>query len=303
MTAAPAKMKSKRLTQWFGSDVAVVAQIGRELGKLKKCGIPFAGGMSVVPYIDAPRGIANDLHRHIINLARVISSDAGRIGLKLRLESRLYHPDELADAQHRCLERELTFGVALFGSISTQENVLEFENSLDWAADYFIACWLGMGGHSGKRTEFNQNLSVRWNSGGGDSCGRFRTAIDVLDDWHRVLRPWSFTTLDALVFLDEWEDAPGHGLYVDAPWPGAGAEYKHRFDDTQQIRLHDRLAEMKHTRIVIRFNDHPLIRQIYKQPRWHWIENTTRNQQNKAVREVLILSGPSLGQTASTEDS
>lgn len=69
-------MKNERkvaaVAQWHGSCRASCERIGTALGDLVWCGVPFAGGMPELPYIRTRTGIANDLHRHLINLARVI---------------------------------------------------------------------------------------------------------------------------------------------------------------------------------------------------------------------------------------
>jgi len=94
--------------------------------------------------------------------------------------------------------------------------------------------------------------------------------------------------MDVFDFLDRVKDQPDHGLYVDAPWPDAGQEYEHSFSTVQQRRLAKRLGEFNSCRLVIRYGDHPLIRELYSVDRWNWIEQTSRSQTNGAVDEVLI---------------
>lgn len=49
------------------------------------------------------------------------------------------------------------------------------------------------------------------------------------------------------------------------------------------------LADFDNVRIVVRYGDHPLIRELYPEPDWTWHPQTTRNQANKPVEEYLIL--------------
>jgi site-specific DNA-adenine methylase len=271
-------MRINALAQWFGGNRMLAASVGKALGKLRWCGVPFAGGCPELPHIRTAAGVANDLHRHIINLARVVRDDTLVEQLVHALGGVLFHPDELAWAQRRCREREQhdRFGDTPDGQ---------------WAADYFAACWMGRGGHAGKQREFEQSLSLRWTSSGGDSAVRFRSAIESLRDWHKALRNWSFTCVDAFEFIDKVHDADGHGLYVDAPWPDAGDDYRHTFTREQQVRLAEALARFTRTRVVVRYGDHPLIRELYPEPRWTWLEQTSRNQRNGETTEVLIVSG------------
>jgi hypothetical protein len=72
-------------------------------------------------------------------------------------------------------------------SVWMKSHLCWLSGSCGWAADYFAACWMGRGGHAGKRGEFDQSLSLRWTSSGGDSAVRFRSATESLRDWHRAL--------------------------------------------------------------------------------------------------------------------
>ena len=273
-------MRINALAQWFGGNRMLAQSVGRALGKLRWCGVPFAGGCPELPHNQTAAGVANDLHRHIVNLARVVRDDVLVDRLVRRLDGVLFHPDELTAAQRRCREREPRDHVGDAPDVA-------------WAADYFAACWMGRGGHAGKRREFDQSLSLRWTSTGGDSAVRFRSAIESLRAWHRALRNWSFSCVDAFEFLDNVRDAEGHGLYVDAPWPDLGGAYRHGFRPDQQARLAEALTRFTRTRVVVRYGDHPLVCELYPQPRWTWLMQTSRNQRNGATAEALIINrGP-----------
>lgn len=271
-------MRINALAQWYGGNRILAASVGTALGRLRWCGVPFAGGCAEIPHINTTSGVANDLHRHIINLARVVRDSVLVERLVELLDQLLFHPDELRAAQRRCRERD-------WGS------TIPDSPDVEWAADYFAACWMGRGGQAGTDREFDQSLSLRWTSSGGDSAVRFRSAVDSLRTWHDALRRWSFSSIDAFEFIANVRDADGHGLYVDAPWPDAGEDYQHSFTCDQQIKLAQALSRFERTRVVVRYGDHPLIRELYQQPRWTWLRQTSRNQRNGATPEVLLASG------------
>jgi len=288
------EMKIKALAPWFGSNRVGAAAVGKEIGRVSWCGVPFCGGCPELPEIDCRAGVANDLHRHIINLARVVRHPVTRSLLSAALEHRLFHPDELAAAQKRCYERQAEAS-ALFG-----EAVAKTDDAPDveWAADYFTCAWMGRGGNAGRDGEFDQSLALRFTASGGSSAKRFQSAVDSLVAWQDALKSWEFSTVDAIGFIDRVRDEPGYAVYIDAPWPDAGLDYKHPFSDKLQAVLARAAARFKAARVVIRFGDHPLIRELYPEDRWTWVRRTTRDQQNGEVAEVLIINGRSYTEAA-----
>ncbi len=282
-------MKTTALAGWFGSNRTLAPLVGKHLAGMKWIGVPFCGGCCELAYLKPRSGVAADVHRHILNLARVVREPQLKDALAARLDSTLFHPDELAAAQRRCgiWEQNTEAASGLFSSGKAHDGT----PSVNWAYDYFICCWMGRGGNAGTDSEFTQGMSVRWNANGGDSCTRFRSAADSLDAWTAALKPWNFVTQDCFEFLDNAsKDDDGHGLYCDPPWPGPGDKYTHRFGEAQQRRLADVLGAYARTRVVIRFGDHPLIRELYPSPQWKWIEQTSKGQAGNDVNEVLILN-------------
>jgi site-specific DNA-adenine methylase len=261
-------------------------KVGDALGTLKWVGIPFAGGMPELLHIKARTIVANDRHRHIINLAWTAAHS--RLGPRLyrRLRREAFHPDTLRMAQNRCCERQR--GIE---ENSEYREQLSDEERLEWACDYFVCAWMARNGKAGADDEFKASLAVRWNAGGGDSAKRFSNAAICLRDWNRILAHTTFTTLDCFQFLDKCQDREGHGIYVDAPWPDDGHPYRHGFTEGQQRRLADQLNNYVETRIVIRYGDHPLIRKLYPKGRWNWHKSTGRNAGNRLKKEVLIVNG------------
>jgi DNA adenine methylase len=283
-------MKIAALAPWFGGNRTRAERVGAELGRLGWCGVLFAGGMPELPHIQTQAGVAVDLHRHVINLASVVSDASLLRRLVRRIDGLLFHPDALGAAQRRCIERERRGGgVGLFGAPDPWR-----EPDVEWAADYFVACWMGRGGYAGRAGELTQSLSIRWTASGGSSAKRWRSAIESLPAWSEVLSRWQFVCMDAFDVLAGLKPQERAGLYLDPPWVDLGDRYCHAFTEASHRRLAAELHRLSHYRIVLRYGDHPLIRELYPVERWRWIEATTLNQQGGDVDEVLIINGPSL---------
>lgn len=270
--------KIKAIAPWFGSNRLLAANVGKALAGCNWVGVPFAGGMCELLHIKASTIVVGDLHRHVMNLASVIASGAP---LAEDLAVMPFHPDVLKAAQLHCLEMER--GGWDFSNIAT-------ETSQRWALNYFIACWMNRSALAGTDKEFSGNLPVRWSASGGDSNTRYRSAVASLDAWREVMRRCNFVTLDVFDFLKRVKDADRHGLYLDPPFPDAGDAYKHKFTELQQRLLAVALATYRKTRVVCRFYDHPLIREIYPADRWTWQQAEGRDQANGAKPEVLLIS-------------
>lgn len=272
-------MKTTAIAPWFGSNRTLGANVGRLLAGCKWVGVPFAGGMGELAHIGARTLLVSDLHRHVINLARVVKHH--REWLTRELDATAFHPDALAEAQARCraVEADEAFrpdGVA--GEVA-------------WAADYFVAAWMARNATAGTDGEFDAGMSVRWNAAGGDSAVRFRSAVASLADWQVVFRRCTFVRLDVFDFLAKVHDEAGHGVYLDPPFPGPGDKYKHKFDEAEQRRLAARLAAFGRCRVVCRYYDHSLVRELYPEPRWAWHHLAGgRKQSNAAAPEVLVVN-------------
>lgn len=273
------------LAGWFGGDRMVCPSIAEATRGCSWCGIPFAGGMSAVLYIQARTILVNDKHRLIVNLARCVADDELRGKLIRRLARKAFHPDELADAQDRCIDRQ-----------AGECAVASFMPNLDAAEDYFVCCWMGRAAKAGIVGEFNGRPAVRWKSDGGDSMVRYRSAIRALVPFSRALRRCTFETLDAIdEFLPRCEDLPGHCLYVDAPWPEQGRRYLYNAGQTDaderkwHVRLRDQLLRFERTRLVVRFGEHPLISELYPENEWEWQRKDGRDQANNDAPEMLLL--------------
>lgn len=263
--------KITALAPWYGSNRMLAPIVGERLKGCRWVGVPFAGGMSELRCIDAPTLLVNDKHKQIINLAMVVSDDYLRTEMARRLSMTAFHPEILAAAQEFCDYR------------SPDSMPDQFA-----AEAYFVCCWMGRSGLAGTDDEFKGGLPVRWTASGGDSNVRYRSAIKSLVAWSRIMRRCNFTVLDFRDFLGKCKDHPQHGIYCDAPFPDAGDSYRHKFTEKDHRVLRDALALYDETLVLIRYHDHPLIRELYPQSRWNWEHLDGRNSANNSTPEVLI---------------
>lgn len=261
----------------FGGNRTNAATVGELLQKCRWVGIPFAGGMPELKHINASTIVVSDLHRHIINLAQVVASPEGKAWLISELGKMTFHPDSLATAQKFCLEWDW--------------KEFDSETSAIAALYYFTSQWMGRSGKSGTVDEFRGSLPVRWNSNGGDSNKRFRSAVEAIDEFHRIMQRCNFVCIDCFEFLAKCPDDKTSGIFVDPPWPEAGDAYLHSVeDDSFHKHLRDDLNCFERTRIVVRYGDHPLIRSLYKQSNgWTIHELEGRKQSPKSQPELMIV--------------
>lgn len=294
------EMTITALVPWYGSNRMSAPTVGRQLVGCSHITIPFAGSMCEVPHMPPKSQLyVCDLHDDLINLAEIVANDERRKMVAASLATRLFHPKVLAEAQVRLRnwrarsEDGGLFGIQLGASEYCEE---------DRAADFFTVAWMSRNGTAGTDSELNSGLSLRSCGYGGDPTTRYRNAIASLEAWGRVLGRCQFareSCWDTLArvaararALTKQGKEPKLGVYCDAPWPDDGDRYKHAFTETDQRRLAADCAAMPTgVRVVIRFGDHPLIRELYPEDRWTWVRQSSRSQANGEVSEVLILNG------------
>jgi DNA adenine methylase len=268
------------LAPWFGSNRTLAHRVGEELKGCKWVGIPFAGGMSEIRYIEAPTIVVNDLHRNVINLARVAADPVAGPKLYRRLRREGFHPDVLTEAQDKA-------ACPMYEPAGWDWRT----TGLEWAFWYFIATWMNRSAKAGTGDEFKGQLPIRWTSSGGDSCTRFRSATNAIVEWRRTFRRCNFTVMDCFDFLKQVKDEDRHGLYCDAPFPGPGDDYRHAMTDEEHQAWAERLVKYKRLRIVCRFYDCDLVRRLYPETHWTWKhQQGGRDQANQAKPEVLLVN-------------
>lgn len=269
------------IAPWFGSARLLGPAVGQLLKGANWVGIPFAGSMAEIPHIRARTIVVNDLHKGVITLARVVADESLGPKLYRRLRRHALHPDDLAESQSVCRMME---------EVSDSCDALDEETILRWAEHMFVASWLARSGSAGTKSEFDAKLALRWAAGGGDSAVRFQSAIRSINAWRRSLRRATFSSVDAFAFLAKCKDLPQHAIYCDQPFPGGpGDKYKYHFTLKQTEQLSQELLRFGQARVVSRFYDHPIVRDLYPESEWTWHHLSGRKQTNAAAPEVLLV--------------
>ena len=217
-----------------------------------------------------------------VAVADMTEADYGKPTIRFKL----LHPIELTQSQD--VSRSVESLVEELGDKPLSDELL-----LCWAEHYFTAVWIARSGTAGTERELHAPLAMRWDAGGGDSVTRYHNAIRSLNQWRSTLRRASFDTLDVFAFLEKCKDRPRHGIYCDQPFPGPGDRYKHTFSEEQTRALAERLTAFEQARIVCRYYDHPLVREVYPEEHWHWQHLNGRKQTNAPAPEVLLSRGES----------
>jgi site-specific DNA-adenine methylase len=264
----------KRVTQsalsWFGSDSEVAADLAAMLDHCSHVTIPFVGGASIIPHLKAGVILAADLHDQAINFYRVISGEYGTeatYDLVHRCKNTLNHPAEMA------LSRELS------SSTSPVHRA--------WA--FWAHCWLARKGQGGTK-KHSESISVRYGPGGGDNASRITAVAEDMRLWAAELKRCSFSVMDFRELLPKVHDHPKGGIYCDYVWVSEGKNYLHSATPRDHRYLAALLHRFEQTTVVIRYGDDPLIRELYQQPRWTWIDAASRTQSNAVRSEVWITN-------------
>jgi len=258
-------VKTKSALSYFGSDSAVAAELAAKLDHCDHVTIPFCGGMSILPHLKALAIVANDLNSAAINFYQTMALHTEP--LIRRCKRTLSHPDEL--------ELAITL---LSASWATQ---------VDKAWAYWALCWIPRKGAGGTNVA-PKMPSVRWKADGGTNATRIASAAEDLNEWADHFRRCEWVCMDYRALLPKCADDAKCGIYVDAPWIGAGDQYLYRFEGADHIALRMELDRFEKTSTVVRYGDHPMIRDLYKD--WKIVEASARTQANKQLPELWITN-------------
>ncbi len=253
-------MKTKSALSYFGSDSEVAKQLAAMLNHCSHVTIPFVGGASILPHLTARAIVANDLNGLAINFYRVMSGSL-KEQLIDRCQHTLSHPVELISA-----------ALALEGS-----------SDIDRAWAYWAMCWICRKGKGGT-TDHGWMPSVRRTASGGTNSSRIRAAANDLKQWAAQFERCEWESVCFRELLPKVADHAECGVYCDPPWVDSGRNYLHAFTQSDHRDLRDMLARFELVTIVVRYDDHPLIRDLYSG--WEIIEASSRTQNNKAIGEI-----------------
>lgn len=316
--------KIKAIVPYFGGKRTLAPLIVRELGGHNQYFEPFCGSMAVLFAKEPSRNeTVNDLHGHLICLARTLADDTWAPWLYERLQRALVCEALLDQAQERIEGYDVSwFGEDCSYGESSDQNCRIDENMADVAYWYFIASWMGRNGVAGTARE-NYQLAVRWTLGGGSPTVRWRSAADSIPAWHERLRNVTILCRDAFKIIPRFEDAKHTAIYVDPPYPdetrtsrSTSGKYLHEFnhgtggllgETDDHARLADILRAFEKARIVVSSYDCPRIRKLYD----GWtvvpcaihkaIQNANgRGRRPQEAPEILLVNGPSNTKASTT---
>lgn len=302
------------LVPWFGGKRAMASIIVEQLcwrgGKVWKPGIfvePFCGSMAVS--LAMPRvgtHIVNDLHRDLINLAIVMASYEGQRLIQrasMVLSAEHVHDEAVFFLEHLADDLE----PAKWGSVSN----IQFE----WALAYLVAAWLGKGGIAGTSDASTKGFASRYGPGGGSPGVRWDSVVGSLRDMIDRVRPMVIHNEDAFELLGKVHDTNKTAMYLDPPYLAGTrvhGRYRHDLSDAggatmfgvpdDHERLSDALNRFEHARIVVSYEDHPRLAELYPSPRWTKIVLNRHKNLSVAggvggggdsarVDEVLLVNG------------
>jgi site-specific DNA-adenine methylase len=148
-------------------------------------------------------------------------------------------------------------------------------------------CWIGRKGKGGTK-HIGGMPSIRRTANGGGNASRLCAAAADLEGWAKLFRKCEFESIDFRDQLPKVADEPGCGIYVDAPWFGAGKNYQCNFTDDCHKELSALLHRFVHATIVIRYDENHATRLYYSDSDWKYHETASRTQANTNINEVWI---------------
>jgi len=257
-------MKTKSALSYFGSDSEVAESLAERLSSCSHVTIPFVGGASIIPHLKARALVCNDLNRLAITFYRAVCGP-DKDELVSLCERTLSHPDEIETAK-----------------IVISQSIRDVE--IAWA--YWALCWLGRKGKGGTRGVVKKP-SVRYSPNGGTNATRIKAAAEDLESWANHFKRCEWTSEDFRVVLEKVHDNPECGIYLDAPWWGAGSAYLHSFSVQDHVDLRDYLKRFSKAKIVVRYDDCPAIRDLYKE--FEIVAASSKNQAGGKSKELCIV--------------
>lgn len=276
--------KIKGLLPWFGSKRTIAPAIVEELGAHRAYWEPFCGCCAVLFAKEPVRAeTVNDLHRHLINLVRVLADEQMARDLYSRLSRLIFHEDLFRESKSR---------LAVVGHL-----LIEDGPSVQAAFDMMVCSWFGRNGVVGTKG-YNNNLCVRYTSSGGHAATRWFSAVSSIPDWHYRLRGVTILNKDAFEILERIEDSEGTAIYCDPPYLTKAKKYVHDFESEDHKRLAHLLQRFRYTRVVVSYYDDPRLADLYPGWKRRMIDVTKamtaqnlRDQSNTArATEVLLIN-------------
>lgn len=285
---------------WFGSKRSLAKIICDELGPHRGYYEPFCGSMAILLAKEpAAAETVNDLHKDLINLARVLASDSAPYFHQLCMAT-LYHEDT---------QRECADVVRSTGCVPAESPADVTQQHCARAWNYFVSSWMGRNGTAGCPYHTFGSSSVRWTPNGGSSAVRFMSAADSIPEWHNRIRRVCILNRDAFDVLAKVDDHPDTAIYCDPPYlrstrgKGGGSVYLHDFIHTDHAKLATALRRFTRARVVVSYYNDSSLPSLY--PGWTILDlsraknlsvQNRRNGTTDIAPEVLLINGPSFTQ-------
>ena len=291
MTTAP--MPIKALAPWFGGKRTLAPRIVELLGPHTCYFEPFAGGCSILMQKPpAPHETINDLHRDLVNLARVVRDPVAGAELYRRVRLIPYAEAEF-DASKATINHHR---LRALPDPTEPPDVDRAEHYLRWV-------WLGRNGAAGLEPRNKGGMCIRWAGNGGSPAVRWWGVLRSIAAWRRRLSRVVITCRDGFDMLADIRDETGTAIYCDPPYLVKSDAYAHDFyakpEGADLLRDdHDRLAEalgrFRRARVVVSYYEHPRLATLY--PGWtkHAIEMAKAQSHAagaiKRATEVLLVN-------------
>jgi DNA adenine methylase len=288
------EMKIGALAPWFGSKRVLASEVVRELGRHCSYWEVCCGSMAVLlSKKPCAMEVVNDLHRDLVNLARVVASDKA-IQLYDMASRTLMHTDLFVEAKELCYGSECQPAASL-------SDVSDDHVRRAWA--FLVMSWQGRNGSSGT-LQSNITVARRFTHNGGSGGMRWRSAVDSIPAWHERLRAVQIMNVDLFEMLERVGDQEGSAIYVDPPYLKKGSKYLHDFAESDHERLAAVLDRFRKSRVVVSYYEDPVLDRLYPPGRWTkrsvaitkaLVNQGKRDATGDIVKapEVLIINGPS----------
>lgn len=273
------------LAPWAGSKRNMAPAIVGLLGGHELYVEPFAGSMAVLFRKPPSRmEIVNDLHRDLVNVARVLQSETAAEALLRRLLYTLAS-EETWRAARRAVRRPYR---GRLGDVDRAYHAL-----VDW--------WLGRNGVAGAVN--SGSFCARFSASGGSGGVRWRTFVESVPFFCDRLAKVDVLHRDAFALIGALHDKPGLAVFADPPYVEKSVRYEHDFAEADHRRLAAELNRFERAKVVVSYYAHPLLDELYPADRWRRVypavaktmSNTTRKGKTGAVAapEVLLVNDAS----------
>lgn len=226
------------LVQWFGGKGSQLADLLPLIPETRGYVEPFGGGGSVL--MNRPPSkleVYNDLNGEIVNLFRVIQSNAMFAGFQLMVDYTLWSKDEFRKA------------------IAIQKNA-DQATMIERAWALYVIQNQGISGTHSK-SEGNWSRSKLDNK----NCDKWSRLKERLEPVHKRFMGVQIDSQDALKCIQYW-DAEDVTFYIDPPYvlstrEGSGKQYEEEMEDDDHRQLVEVLLQVSGP-VVLSGYDHPI---------------------------------------------